>query len=135
MALDGPPTTDGKAGLDIGPAAREEIADSGAPEARDGEPEGDTGTPAGTPGGIDWFGGVRTPRLSAWIVSIAIAMLNALLTRMNPIKIKIRVLKGSVCLDVKFEKSLVQYTFISFDEKAVEFLLLNSIRIVMRKRL
>jgi hypothetical protein len=58
-----------------------------------------------------------------------------MLTKTKPIKIKIRVLKGRACLDVNFEKSLVQYTFISSDEKAVEFLLLNSIRIVMWKRL
>jgi hypothetical protein len=88
MAFDDAPI-EGKAGLDIGPAAKDEIADSGAPEARYGEPEGDTGAPegdtgapegdtgapegdtgapegdtgapAGTTDDVDWFGGVRAP--------------------------------------------------------------------------
>lgn len=57
--------------------------------------------------------------------------LGTLITMPKLIKIKIRVFKGNFLIDVKSENSLVLYTFIRFDEKAVEFLLLYSIRIVV----
>lgn len=132
MALDGPPTTDGEPGLVIGPVAdKGEIVDVSPPEARGGESEAETGTPAGTIGDVDWFGGVGTLKLSAWAVPIELMTLGTLITMPKPIKIKIRVLKGNFRIDVKSENSIVLFTFIRFDEKAVEFLLLYSIRIVV----
>ncbi|MGE5662153.1 MAG: hypothetical protein ACM3X1_07900 [Ignavibacteriales bacterium] len=115
-----------------GPAAdKGDIVDVSPPEARGGEPEAETGTPEGTIGGVDWFGGVRTLRLSAWTDPIELMTFGTLITMLKSIKIIIRVFKGNFLIDVKSENSLVPYTFIRFDEKAVEFLLLYSIRIIV----
>jgi hypothetical protein len=132
MALDGPPTTDGEPGLVNGPAAdKGDIVDVSPPEARGGEPEAETGTPEGTIGDVDWFGRVRTLRPSAWTIPTELMTLGMLITMLKSIKIIIRVFKGNFLIDFKFKNSLVLYTFIRFDEKTLEFLLLYSLRILV----